>query len=253
MEMKELLATNTPYETLYGLYHSGKLFQEFPEFQVIHFQDGLAKRHKDIVFHSIRVLEQVMELESEPDLILRTAALYHDLGKGTTRAFTEGVVSFTAHEVVGARQLKRLLPAYGYTKNETKAAEALVLNHMRSFNFDTDLWTDSAIRRLITDMRTPEQLARLFKLFKADVTTKHLERKRVIWAKVDILEARAQEVLEADIKKARRPALNGNEVMELFQLKPGPELGKLMKFLYTEKGLALGREEAVEFLRKLRK
>lgn len=241
-----------PGDKLKSLHESGELAEWLPALAALDINDKHSHRHKNNFLHSIAVLEQAILLETKPDLILRTAALFHDIGKVETRKVPKrGPVTFRSHEVVGAREIKKILKEHKYSRGEIYLVSELIANHMRSYNFDDKLWTDSAIRRLIKDLGTPVQLERLYKIFKADVTTKYDSKRAKIYAKVDILEKRAADIRKKDELAARRPAINGEDVMAMFGLKPGPEVGLAMAYLKTEEGLNLTREQAIEKMSKI--
>ncbi len=251
---KELLALKDPSAIIRGLYERGELETVSPELLALDINDHQSHKHKNNFFHSLKVLDQAIEAEgASVDIILRTAALFHDIGKPATRKFEGGDVTFQQHETVGARMMKRILKPQGYSNGEIALIEELIANHMRSFGYTVELWTDSAVRRFTSDISTPEQMARLLSLFKADVTTKNTSFRNKLHSNVDALERRIAEVKAADELLKRRPAINGNELMELFDLKPGKELGALMKFLNTEEGLLLSREQALEQVEALLK
>ena len=202
--------------------------------------------HKDNLEHSFKVLENAIRLEEEgPDLILRTAALLHDIGKPATRSYSGGRASFTMHETVGARMIPSVLKAEGYSKEEISLVVLLVSLHMRAFGFKYSVWTDSAVRRLVTDAGGWDNFAKLLKIFRSDLTTKNASHRRSVLAGIARLEEASRALIEKDARAARRPAINGNEVMEAFGLEPGPRLGRLMRFLNTDEGLSLTRDEAL--------
>lgn len=208
--------------------------------------------HKDNLEHSIRVLGSAIDQEDKgPDLILRTAALFHDIGKPATRDFSEGKPTFWSHEIVGAKMLAGILKKHSYSKDEIKQVRLLVSLHMRAYGFTEVKWTDSAVRRLVKDAGGMDNFKKLLILFRSDLTTTNKERKRKVLEGIKRLEDFSEQVHEKDLKASRRPALDGHEVMAKFDLEPGKELGKLMRFLYTEEGLVLTREEALERLKKM--
>lgn len=245
IELRKLLMGDNPASVLKDLHATGELSELFPELAELDINDRHSHRHKNNFYHSLMVLEQAMELEDGLDIILRTAALLHDIGKPATRKIeSSGDASFQNHENVGARMAKEILWAQNYSKLEIDAIFELIANHMRSYGFTEDLWTDSAIRRFANDISSELQLHRLYSIFKADMSTKHTAKRLKIYAKVDALSRRVEAIKIADKLASRRPMLNGNEVMAMFALTPGRKLGELMKFLNSEEGLSLSREEA---------
>lgn len=252
LALRKLLMSDNPVAVLKSMHSSGELLEVFPELAELDINDKHSHRHKNNFYHSLIVLEQAIALETKPDLILRTAAILHDIGKHSTRKIEKtGDTSFRNHENVGARMAKNLLKAQGYTQDEISETYELIANHMRSYGFTESLWTDSAVRRFASDISTDEQLARLYAIFKADLSTKHEAKRAKVYAKVDALARRVDELKRVDALNSRRPAINGNEVMELLKLEPGQKLGQLMRFLNSEEGLALSREEAELKLREM--
>lgn len=252
IELRKLLLGEEPATVLKAMHASGKLSAEFPELAALDINDKYSHHHKNNFYHSLIVLEQAMDFESSPDIVLRTAALLHDIGKPATRKIEKsGDASFQNHENVGARMAKKILQAQNYSPDEIKAVYELIANHMRSYGFKENVWTDSAVRRFASDISSDAQLERLYLIFKADMSTKHASKRAQIQSKVDALAARVKAVKTVDLLASRRPALNGNEVMAMFALKPGRELGRLMQFLNSEEGLALSRDEAEAQLRAM--
>lgn len=210
-------------------------------------------RHKDVLVHSFQVLGNAMSMEEDgADIILRTAALFHDIGKPATRVFHgHGKVTFDGHESVGAAMIPRILRGQGYSREEVATISMLVRHHMRGYGYTEAPWSDSALRRLITDTGSERDLRRLLTIFRSDVTTSHANRKKRILAGVDTLERDLIKVKESDNRKALRPAINGYEVMEATGLTAGKELGRIMKFLNSDDGVILSRDEAVKFAQQM--
>ena len=200
--------------------------------------------------HSLTVLRQAIEQEDEPDLVLRWAALLHDIGKPDTRAFDEaGHVSFHHHEVVGAKLVRKRMRALKYSKAMVADVSQLVYLHMRFYGFSDGHWTDSAVRRYVTD--AGPLLERLNKLVRADITTRNRRKAGRLRAAVEILDERIAEIAAKEDLARVRPDLDGFEIMELLGLKPGPEVGQawaFLKELRLERG-PLDRDEAVAALR----
>ena len=214
-------------------------------------------QHKDVYEHSLTVLRQAIELErrdesdGQPDLVLRLAALLHDIGKPATREFQPaGGVSFHHHEVVGAKMARRRLKALKYSKDVVSDVSQLVFLHLRFHGYGKGEWTDSAVRRYVTD--AGDLLPRLHKLVRADCTTRNKRRANALQRTYDDLEERIARIAEQEDLARVRPDLDGNEIMKLLGLPPGPLVGKAWSFL---KELRLDRgpldhDEAVAELRK---
>ncbi len=209
-------------------------------------------QHKDVYTHSLTVLSQAIDLEDgDPDLVLRWAAILHDIGKpGTRRHEPNGGVSFHHHEVVGAKMVRKRLRALKYPKAVIEDVANLVFLHLRFHGYGEGQWTDSAVRRYVTD--AGELLPRLHKLVRADCTTRNKRRAQRLQQNYDNLEARIDKIAEAEDLARVRPDLDGNAIMELLGLPPGPQVGKAWRYL---KELRLDRgpmshDEAEEALRQ---
>jgi poly(A) polymerase len=203
-------------------------------------------QHKDVYQHSLTVLRQAIALEDgDPDLVLRWAALLHDIGKPATRKHEpDGGVSFHHHEVVGAKMARKRLRALKYSKQIVDHVSQLVYLHLRFHGYGDGRWTDSAVRRYVTD--AGPLLPQLHKLVRADCTTRNKRRAARLQANYDGLEARIAELAAKEDLQRVRPDLDGNEIMELLGIPPGPQVGEAwrhLKELRLDRG-PLTREEA---------
>jgi poly(A) polymerase len=192
-------------------------------------------QHKDVYEHSLTVLRQAIALEGPPpeggpDLVLRWAALLHDIGKPATRKHEpDGGVSFHHHEVVGAKMTRKRLRALKYSKQMVDDVSQLVYLHLRFHGYGEGSWTDSAVRRYVTD--AGPLLPRLHKLVRADCTTRNRRRAARLQADYDSLEARIAELAAQEDLQRVRPDLDGNEIMELLGIPPGPQVGEAWNYL----------------------
>jgi poly(A) polymerase len=247
--LKNILLSDDPVKELRALVATGELASIEPTLAELLMPIPTGYHHKDNLEHSIRVLGNAIDREvNGPDLILRTAALFHDIGKPATREFgPRGSVTFTNHDVVGSKMVKKILPSHGYSKEEVKQIATLVHMHMRSHTFKTG-WSESAVRRMIVDVGSADQLERLIVIFYSDATTKIDSNRESIHRNVSLLKKALDEVKKKDARAKLRPALNGNEVAELLNLSPGIELGKAMKLLNQDQHIHLGREDAITLL-----
>lgn len=180
------------------------------------------------------MLERAIALEGAsvpgPDLVLRLAALLHDIGKPATRRFEAGGgVSFHHHEVVGAKLTARRMRALRFDKETTKAVARLVELHLRFHGYGDGQWTDSAVRRYVTD--AGGLLPRLHALTRADCTTRNARKARRLATTYDELEARIGRLLAEESLKAVRPELDGRQIGEILGIAPGPVLGRAYKYL----------------------
>ena len=189
-------------------------------------------QHKDVYQHSLTVLRQAMELEEagHPDLVLRWAALLHDIGKPATRRHeTDGGVSFHHHEVVGAKMVRKRMRALKYSKQMVDDVSQLVYLHLRFHGYGDGRWTDSAVRRYVAD--AGPLLPRLHKLVRADCTTRNKRRAARLQANYDSLEARIAELMAKEDLARVRPDLDGNAIMEILGIPAGPQIGEAWKYL----------------------
>ena len=250
--MRAILMQKDAVQVLRNMDSSGSLVDLEPSLAALRMPLRPGYHHKDNLTHSLQVLENAISREpNEPDLIVRTAALFHDIGKPATRKFgKKGEVTFEGHETVGSHMVRRILKQHGYTKPEISEISKLVAFHMRSHGYTPELWTDSAVRRLITDVGDETSMNRLFILFYSDVTTKYDSKRERLHQDVDNLRDAVMNVTAADARKALRPAVNGNEIMARFNLTPGPQLGAIMKWLNSDEGIHLTAEEAYQTVEK---
>lgn len=251
--LKEILLSADPVSILREMDVNGSLAALDPAISGLRLAIVPGAHHKDNLDHSIRVLENAIEREDVPDLVLRTAALLHDVGKPATRKFgVRKSVSFDGHEIVGAAIARKMLKKHGYSKSEISEISELIALHMRSHGFEENgAWTDSGVRRLIGDVSSDKQMDRLVIIFYSDVTTKHAHKRKAIHDQVDHLVNAIVRVKREDERKSLRPAIDGCEVMEILGINPGKELGVVMKFLNSDDGVFLSREDAIsEIIRR---
>ncbi|WP_439423007.1 CCA tRNA nucleotidyltransferase [Saccharothrix sp. HUAS TT10] len=203
-----------------------------PELPAMKLEIDEHHQHKDVFHHSLVVLDQAVDLEDgpEPDLVLRLAALLHDIGKPDTRRFEEGGgVSFHHHEVVGAKMVRKRLRALKFSKEIIEDVAQLVYLHLRFHGYGGGEWTDSAVRRYVTD--ADHLLPRLHKLVRADCTTRNRRKANALQRTYDDLERRIERIAAEEDLNRVRPDLDGNEIMRLLGLPPGPLVGRAWKFL----------------------
>ena len=189
-------------------------------------------QHKDVYQHSLTVLRQAIALEGPGgrDLVLRWAALLHDIGKPATRRHeTDGGVSFHHHEVVGAKMVRTRMRALKYSKQMVDDVSGLVYLHLRFHGYGDGRWTDSAVRRYVAD--SGPLLPRLHKLVRADCTTRNKRRAARLQANYDSLEARIAELTAKEDLARVRPDLDGNAIMEILGIPAGPQVGEAWKYL----------------------
>lgn len=251
-ELNKLLLSVNPRKGLALLVGTGLAQQVLPELPALRLESDEHHRHKDVYEHSLTVLEQAIDLEEDgPDLVLRLAALLHDIGKPRTRRFEkDGRVSFHHHEVVGAKMVKKRMAALKYSNDMVKDVSKLVELHLRFHGYGEGEWTDSAVRRYVRD--AGPLLERLHKLTRSDCTTRNKRKAAALSRTYDGLEERIAQLQEQEELDAIRPDLDGNEIMKTLGVGPGPVIGKAYAFL-LELRLEHGPMEhdvAVEKLKK---
>ncbi|OIJ91951.1 CCA tRNA nucleotidyltransferase [Streptomyces colonosanans] len=230
-ELNKLILSTHPRKGLTLLVDTGLADHVLPELPTLRLERDEHHRHKDVYDHTLIVLEQAMALEEGgPDLTLRIASLLHDIGKPRTRRFEQdGRVSFHHHEVVGAKMTKKRMTALKYPNDLVKDVSRLVELHLRFHGYGTGEWTDSAVRRYVRD--AGPLLDRLHKLTRSDCTTRNKRKATALSRAYDGLERRIAHLKEQEELDAIRPDLDGNEIMEILGVRPGPVVGQAYKFL----------------------
>lgn len=251
--VKTLMSTD-PRRGLILMVESGLCEFFLPELPMLRLEIDEHHRHKDVYDHSLIVLEQAIEMEERlggPNLTIRLAALLHDIGKPKTRALIEGGgVSFHHHEVVGSKMTKKRLKELRFDRETIDDVSTLVALHLRFHGYGSGEWTDSAVRRYVRD--AGDLLVHLHVLTRADCTTRNVRKAQALAATYDQLESRIEQLAQEEELAAIRPDLNGNEIIEILGIKPGPIVGKAYDYLLElrmEHG-PLGRERAIEELLK---
>ncbi|MGB8963922.1 MAG: CCA tRNA nucleotidyltransferase, partial [Pseudonocardiaceae bacterium] len=250
-ELSKLLLGANPRAGIELMVDTGLAEYVLPEVPAMRLEIDEHHQHKDVYTHSLIVLEQAIALEDgEPDLVLRLAALLHDIGKPATRRHEPaGGVSFHHHEVVGAKMTRKRLRALRYPTRVIDEVAQLVFLHLRFHGYGGGEWTDSAVRRYVTD--AGELLPRLNKLVRADCTTRNRRKALALQRTYDDLESRIERIRAEEDLAAVRPDLDGNAIMELLGLPPGPLVGQAwrhLKEVRLDRG-PLSREQAEAELR----
>lgn len=256
-ELSKLLRCDSPRRGLELLVESGLAEIVLPELPALRLEVDEHHHHKDVYQHTLTVLEQAIDYEKargnldSPDLIVRLAALLHDIGKPATRKLEAGgVVSFYHHDVVGSKLAKKRLRALRFDNDTIAAVSHLIELHLRFFGYTEGAWTDSAVRRYVRD--AGDQLERLHILTRADVTTRNRRKADRLGFAYDDLEQRIQALAEQEEMASVRPDLDGEQIMAILALRPGPEVGEAYRFLLEQRldDGPLGTEEATRRLRE---
>jgi poly(A) polymerase len=255
-EIAKLLKTDSPRAGLQLLVETGLAALVLPELPALRLEIDEHHHHKDVYEHSLTVLDQAIDLEKErnpgeaPDLILRLAALLHDIGKpATKRVEPGGVVTFHHHDVVGSKLATKRLRQLRYDNDTIASVAKLIELHLRFFGYTEGAWTDSAVRRYVRD--AGELLPRLHILTRADVTTRNRRKADRLAFAYDDLEERIVALSEEEELAAIRPDLDGEQIMAILGIRPGRDVGEAYRFLLElrlEEG-PLGTDAATERLR----
>jgi len=252
-ELTKLMLTPDPALGIDLLVQTSVAEQVLPEVSRLRMEADEHHRHKDVYQHSLTVLRQAIALEPayglDGDLRVRLAALLHDIGKPRTRALLpDGRVAFHLHEVVGAKMTRRRLTALRFGKDVVQDVSRLVELHLRFHGYGEGEWTDSAVRRYVRD--AGPLLTRLHVLTRADCTTRNRAKAQRLARAYDALERRIVELSEQEELARIRPELDGNEIMRILGVPPGPVVGQAYDFLLElrlERG-ELGRERVTQEL-----
>jgi poly(A) polymerase len=253
-ELTRMLMSPRPRPGLEIIVDTGLADYALPELPALRLERDEHHRHKDVYEHSLTVLEQAIALEQRlpggaPDLVTRLAALLHDIGKPRTRRFADdGSVTFHHHDVVGAKMAAKRLKALRYPGDDVKAVARLVELHLRFHGYGSGEWTDSAVRRYVRD--AGDMLDRLHILTRADCTTRNRGKAERLRRSYDDLEARIARLAEQEELDAMRPDLDGEQIMAILGIGPGPVVGEAYRFLLERRIDAgpLGEDKAREEL-----
>lgn len=235
-ELSKLLITTAPRRGIRLLVDSGIAARVLPEVPALKLEIDEHHHHKDVYEHSLTVLDQAIDYEisrgnlDSPDLVVRLAALLHDIGKPATRRLEPGgAVSFHHHDMVGAKLARKRLRALRFDNDTINAVSRLIELHLRFFGYTDATWSDSAVRRYVRD--AGDQLERLHILTRADVTTRNRRKADRLGFAYDDLEERIAQLAEEEEIAAVRPELDGQQIMAALGVRPGPVVGEAYKFL----------------------
>jgi poly(A) polymerase len=232
-EFAKLIMSENPRIGIELLVETGLADYVLPEIPKLKLEIDEHHHHKDVYEHTLKVLEQAISLEDRlggPNLVIRLAALLHDIGKPKTRELIPGGgVSFHHHEVVGARMAKERLKTLRFSNEVISDVSSLVFLHLRFHGYGTGEWTDSAVRRYIRDAE--HQLIHLHVLTRADCTTRNQRKAESLARTYDSLEERILKLMAEEELEKIRPDLDGLEIMEILGISPSPVVGQAYQYL----------------------
>ena len=232
-EFVKLIMSENPRIGIALLVDTGLADYVLPEIPKLKLEIDEHHHHKDVYEHTLKVLEQAISLEERlggPNLVIRLAALLHDIGKPKTRELIAGGgVSFHHHEVVGARMAKERLKTLRFSNDVVDDVSSLVFLHLRFHGYGTGEWTDSAVRRYIRDAE--HQLNHLHVLTRADCTTRNQRKAESLAKTYDSLEERILKLMEEEELEKIRPDLDGLEIMAILGISPSPIVGRAYQYL----------------------
>ncbi len=221
--LDEVLLADDPTDGLWDLVDRGVAGDIVPELPALRLEQDPIHRHKDVLAHTIAVTAK-----TRPDLTLRLAALFHDIGKPRTRSFEHGGVTFRHHEAVGAKMTRKRLAELEYPKEMRRDVTELVRLSGR-FKGYADGWSDAAVRRYARD--AGHLLGHLNELVRSDCTTRNKAKAARLQSQIDELEQRILDLAKSDAAAAERPEMDGQAIMEHLDMPPGPLVGKAVAHL----------------------
>ncbi len=222
-ELDLLLVTDQPSAGLDFIVRTGLADTFFPELAKLQLEQDPIHQHKDVLKHTWAVVDK-----TSPRLVLRLAALFHDIGKPNTRAITQEGVTFRFHEVVGAKMTRKRMVALKYPQEMVDDVSMLVELHLRFHTYKMG-WSDKAVRRYVRD--AGHLLDELNELTRCDCTTRNVRKAAVLASRMDELEIRIAELREQEDLSRLRPALDGVAVMEFLKIGPSRAVGEALDLL----------------------
>jgi poly(A) polymerase len=222
-ELSKLLLAEDPSDGLWLMARTRLSDQFLPELNAMELEQDPIHRHKDVLAHTIAVVHN-----TRPELLVRMAALLHDIAKPKTRSFGPNGVMFHHHEVVGARMARQRLRDLRYPNDFVEEVAQLVFLHLRFHTYRMG-WTDRAVRRYVRD--AGPLLEPLNHLVRCDCTTRNANKARALGRRMDELEERIAELREREELDAIRPPLDGHQVMAFLDVGPSKVVGEALAFL----------------------
>ncbi|WP_153394735.1 CCA tRNA nucleotidyltransferase [Chryseobacterium vaccae] len=250
VEFNKIMMSQKPSVGLRLMEQTGLLKLIIPELiELKGVEEVEGQTHKDNFYHTLEVVDNISE--NTDNLWLRWSALLHDVGKAPTKKFVEGTGwTFHGHEFLGSKMVKTLFQRLKLPLgSDMKYVQKMVKLSSRPIALITDDASDSALRRLLFD--AGENLEDLFTLCKADITTKNSKKQERFKRNFEYVAVKIKEVEEKDQVRNFQPPITGEEIMKMFNLKPGREIGILkekVKEAILEGEILNDKEEAEKFV-----
>ncbi|WP_333661238.1 CCA tRNA nucleotidyltransferase [Chishuiella changwenlii] len=225
-EFQKIMMTDKPSVGLLLLEQSGLLQHILPELIALKgIEEVEGQKHKDNFYHTLEVVDNISV--NTDNVWLRWAALLHDVGKAVTKRFDKKVGwTFHSHEFVGSKMVVQIFRRLKLPmSNQMKFVKKMVMMSSRPIAVVTDDATDSALRRLLFD--AGEDFDDLITLCKADITTKNEKKQKRFKQNFEVVEQKIKDVEERDRVRNFQPPITGEEIMEIFDIQPGKEIGIL--------------------------
>lgn len=232
-EMDKMLLSEKPSAGLRLLYQT-HLYKHFLPLEMLDVEQPKEYHHKNVFEHTLQAVDQ-----SPENLTTRWALLFHDFGKAATRKITDGQVHFIGHEFVSEKVARKILKKLHYRKQFVDDVCFLVRSHMTVHGYGNEggEWTDGAVRRLMRKIGT--LLPQFMDMVRSDISSRRPEKVKQHIARIENLEQRIQEIKQQEEIEKIKPLLDGNEIMQLFNIKPSRIIGKIKEFIF-QKQLDLG-------------